>query len=106
MAPDDEKSLAIVLYRLEEIEKRRAEDRRHFEDIVGELKADMRSQISAIAYVRQDTFNDYKLAQEKEHSQSREAASDARKIALAALWVLIVAVASGIIALAFQVATS
>ncbi len=106
MAPEDEKSLGVVLYRLDEIEKRRAEDRLHFDHMVSELKAEVRSQISSIAYTRQDTFTDYKATQVREHEQTREMASEARRLALAALWVLIVAVAGGIIALAFQVATS
>lgn len=106
MATDDEKSLGVVLYRLDEIEGRRKEDRRHFDDIVGELKAEVRSSISAIAYVSKENFADFKVAAAERDKETREIATSARTLALTILWVLIVAFSGGVMALLFRLATA
>jgi hypothetical protein len=103
MSPDD---LGIVLYRLDEIEKRRVEDRRHFDTVIGEVKAEVRASIASIAYVSREQFTDYKASQAERDKETREIAADARAIARASLWVLIVAVVGAIVALAFQVAAA
>lgn len=106
MTPPGDTPIETVLYRLDAMEQRRAEDRRHFDAQVSELKSEMRAGIASIAYVSKETFADFKTTVAKEMAATNDVATDARKIALAALWVLIVAVAGGIVGLAFQVATA
>lgn len=105
VAPEDPPNFGTVLYRLDAMEQRRAEDRRHFDAQVAELKADMRAGIAAIAYVSKDTFEGFKATIVTRDEETRTIASESRRLALACLWVLIVAVVSGVVALAFSVAS-
>jgi DNA-binding ferritin-like protein len=104
MTPAGEQPLETILYRLDDIEKRRAEDRRHFDASVAELKGDVRSSIASIAYVSREQFGDFRATQAERDKETRDIATDARATARAALWVLIVAVVGAVVALAFQVA--
>ncbi len=106
MTPAGDTPIETVIYKLEDIEKRRAEDRRHIDAAIAELKADLRSSIASIAYVSKEQFADFKATVSSRDQETREIATEARKLALAALWVLVVAVVGGIIGLAFQVATA
>lgn len=106
MAPAaGEPPLDTILYRLDAIEARRAEDRRHFDAVVATLRDDVRDSIGKIAYVSKEQFADYRAAAAEAAKETREIAASARSLAQASLWVLIVAVVSGIVALAFQVAS-
>jgi hypothetical protein len=102
---EDPPNLGTILYRLEAIEQRRVEDRRHFDTAVAELKADVRTGIASIAYVSKEQFADFKSTIAARDEETRAIAGEARKLALACLWVLIVAVVGGIVGLAFQVAS-
>ncbi len=102
--PPGETPIETVLYKLEDIEKRRAEDRRHFDAAVSELKADMRSSIASIAYVSKEQFTDFKAAVTKEADETRSIATDARKLSLAVLWVLIVGFSGALIAVLVRLA--
>ena len=104
--PPAEPPIETILYKLEDIQRRRVEDRQHLDAVVAEIKAEMRSSIASIAYVSKEQFSDYKATAAKDADETRTIASDARKLALAALWVLVVAVIGGVIGLAFQVATA
>ncbi len=104
MAPPGETPMETVLYKLEDIEKRRAEDRRHFDGAIAEVKAEVRSSIASIAYVSKEQFLDFKATLAERDKETRDIATDARATARAALWVLIVAVVGAVVALAFQVA--
>lgn len=96
--------METVLYKLEDIEKRRAEDRRHFDAAVHELRTDVRQSIASIAYVSKEQFRDFREQLAERDKETRDIAMDARATARAALWVLIVAVVGAVVALAFQVA--
>ncbi len=104
MAPEEERSWAVVLSRLDYIEERRKEDRRHFDATVTEFKADVRSSIAGIAYVSKEQFVEYKALAADRDKETRDIATDARSTARAALWVLIIAVVGAVVGLAFQVA--
>ncbi len=103
MTPN-ETPIETVLYRLDAMEQRRAEDRRHLDSAVAELKAEMRAGIASIAYVSKETFADFKATVAKELADNRDTAAEARKLSLAVLWVMIVAVVGAVVGLAFQVA--
>lgn len=107
MNPSD--STEVVLARLEgrlaAMEERRAEDRRHLDAGLAELKADMRAGLASIAYVSKEQFSDFKATVAARDDETRSIAIESRRLALAALWVLIVAVVGGVVGLAFQVAT-
>lgn len=107
MTPGDEPgqaSLELVLYQLGELKRARADDRRSIHDELVALKTEMRTRFDSLAFVRKDTFDDYKASSAERDRETREIANSARTLAQASLWVLIVAVVSGIVALAFQVA--
>jgi hypothetical protein len=103
--PPDQPPVETILYRLEVMEQRRAEDRRHLDAAVAELKSEMRAGIASIAYVSKEQFADFKATVAKEMADNRDAATEARKLSLACLWVLIVAVVGGVVGVAFQVAS-
>jgi hypothetical protein len=107
MAPpsEDPPNVGTILYRLDAMEQRRAEDRRHLDAAVAEIKAEMRAGLASIAYVSKEQFADFKAAVAARDEETRAIAGEARKLALACLWVLIVAVVGGIVGLAFQVAS-
>jgi hypothetical protein len=104
--PADEQpaSLELVVYQLGELKRARADDRRAIHDELAALKAEMRNRFDSLGMLRKDTFDDYKAAVAERDRETREIATSARTLAQASLWVLIVAVVSGIVALAFQVA--
>jgi hypothetical protein len=102
---EDPPNLGTILYRLDAMERRRAEDRRHLDTAVGDLKSELRSGIASIAYVSKEQFADFKAMVTARDDETRAIATEARKLALACLWVLIVAVVGGIVGLAFQVAS-
>jgi hypothetical protein len=97
-------SLELVLYQLTELKRARADDRRSIHDELVALKTEMRTRFDSLAFVRKDTFDDYKASSAERDRETREIANSARTLAQASLWVLIVAVVAGIVGLAFQVA--
>jgi hypothetical protein len=101
-----ETPIETVLFRLDAMEERRREDRRHFDAQIAELKGDMRAGIASIAYVSREQFADFKTAVAKELADNSDTAAEARKLSLAVLWVMIIAVVGGVVGLAFQVAST
>jgi len=102
MPPADEPqpSLELVLYQLNELQRRQQEDRRHVDARLDQLGADMRSQFRELAYVpkgeyERDRLADARIAAADKQTdaaaaaETRKIAEDARRVAWATALLLL-----------------
>jgi hypothetical protein len=102
MSPADEAppSLELVLYELDQLQKRQEEDRRHVDQRLDQLTLDMRSQFRELAYVpkgeyERDRLADARIAAADKQAdaasavETRKIAEDARRVAWATALLLL-----------------